>query len=344
LALTIFGLLLGTSQSSKPPPFVNASTSFVALLAAMIFVTHPIQTQAVTYVVQRYTSMAAMFYMASVLFYLRARMIQGVARQHIHFQESERRKSNKKEIKTKPKGKSPNEKGKMSKREDEKKTKSKVYLLYALSIICGMFAFLSKQNTASLPGAIILAEVLLVDRTWQGWKKKIPWFALFSLSWILFVALVSMHYSEAAQGGDLLEDVSGLMKDTETVGRWEYLCTQFNVLVVYIRLLFLPIQQNLDYAFLFRRGFFDSYTPLAFLFLTALALLGIRQVKKRPVISMGIFWFFITLSVESSIIPIRDALFEHRLYLPVFGFTLIVSILLISFFQKDDTGPSFFRY
>src|SRR3989304_5408453 len=33
----------------------------------------------------------------------------------------------------------------------------------------------------------------------------------------------------------------------------------------------------------------------------------------------GIFWFFITLSVESSIIPIRDVIFEHRLYLPLAG-------------------------
>jgi tetratricopeptide (TPR) repeat protein len=32
--------------------------------------------------------------------------------------------------------------------------------------------------------------------------------------------------------------------------------------------------------------------------------------------AFGIFWFFIALSVESSIIPIRDVIFEHRLYLP----------------------------
>jgi tetratricopeptide (TPR) repeat protein len=40
--------------------------------------------------------------------------------------------------------------------------------------------------------------------------------------------------------------------------------------------------------------------------------------------SFGIFWFFITLSVESSIIKIRDVIFEHRLYLPSVGFFLAV--------------------
>ena len=36
-------------------------------------------------------------------------------------------------------------------------------------------------------------------------------------------------------------------------------------------------------------------------------------------IAFGIFWFFLTLSVESSVIPIMDVIFEHRLYLPSVG-------------------------
>jgi protein O-mannosyl-transferase len=40
-----------------------------ALLTALFFVVHPIQTQAITYIVQRMASMAAMFYIMSVYFY-----------------------------------------------------------------------------------------------------------------------------------------------------------------------------------------------------------------------------------------------------------------------------------
>ena len=39
-------------------------------------------------------------------------------------------------------------------------------------------------------------------------------------------------------------------------------------------------------------------------------------------IAFGIFYFFITLSVESSLIPIKDVIFEHRVYLPSLGFFL----------------------
>ncbi len=45
----------------------------VALLASIFWAVHPIQTQAVTYIVQRMTSLAGMFYIMSLTFYLKAR-------------------------------------------------------------------------------------------------------------------------------------------------------------------------------------------------------------------------------------------------------------------------------
>ncbi len=286
------------------PPYFSIRT--ISLFAALIFVVHPIQTQAVTYTVQRYASMAAMFYMASVLFYLKARIIQ----------------QNAKRLK------------RIELEQDGTTHTFKLSSLYVLAILCGMLAFLSKQNTASLPLAILLVEFLLIDRTWQQWKRKLPWFALSFALWILFILYISGLFSGGFAGRELLEDVSGLMKETETVGRWQYLCTQFNVLAIYIKLLFLPIKQNLDYLYPFKSGFFDAYTPFAFLFLTGLLALGAWQIKKRAVIALAIFWFFITLAVESSIIPIKDALYEHRLYLPMFGFALVVAYLLFDLLIK----------
>jgi tetratricopeptide (TPR) repeat protein len=259
----------------------------VSLFAALIFVLHPIQTQAVTYIVQRYASVAALFYLASLLFYVRARIL--------------------------------------TQRPNRDPGTGAIYGFYFLSALFAAAAFLSKQNAASLPAAVLLIEWMLFDRTWEGWKKKLPWIALFSLLWALLVLFVAGLFSGGAEGAGLLEDVSGLAKETERIGRWQYLRTQFNVLVIYIRLLFLPVEQNLDYVYPFKDGFLDGYTPLAFLFLVGVAAFAVRQLRRRPIISFAIFYFFITLSVESSIIPIRDALFEHRLYLPMFGFALLVS-------------------
>ncbi|MBS3905408.1 MAG: hypothetical protein KGZ49_00105 [Syntrophaceae bacterium] len=46
----------------------------VALFTSLIFIAHPIQTQSVTYIVQRMTSMAGMFYLLSMVLYIKGRL------------------------------------------------------------------------------------------------------------------------------------------------------------------------------------------------------------------------------------------------------------------------------
>ena len=46
----------------------------VALLTAVLWAVHPLQTQAVTYIVQRMAAMAALFYLLSIYLYLKARL------------------------------------------------------------------------------------------------------------------------------------------------------------------------------------------------------------------------------------------------------------------------------
>jgi tetratricopeptide (TPR) repeat protein len=281
--------------SRNPMPSKMGSVRIKAFLVAMIFIAHPIQTQAVTYVVQRYTSMAATFYLASILLYIMARRIQ------------------------------------------QDQGKRAVFTgLFILSLCCGLAAFLCKQHTASLPLAILLMEYMIMERSRQGWKKRLSWLGSAFVLWGLFVLHVSGLFRGGVGGEGLLEDVSRISMEIETVGRWQYLCTQFNVLVIYIRLLFFPVNQCLDYAYPFKKGFFDGTTPFAALFILGLLWSGFRMIKKAPLVSLSIFWFFITLSVESTIIPIRDALFEHRLYLPLFGFALFLVTCLYRLFTGRE--------
>jgi hypothetical protein len=49
----------------------------VALFSSLIFISHPIQTQSVTYIVQRMSSMAGMFYLLSVVLYIKGRLSTG---------------------------------------------------------------------------------------------------------------------------------------------------------------------------------------------------------------------------------------------------------------------------
>ena len=65
---------------SDPEGLLNTKQQIplIALFTALIFVAHPIQTQAVTYISQRYASLAALFYLLSVLFYLKGRVAQTI--------------------------------------------------------------------------------------------------------------------------------------------------------------------------------------------------------------------------------------------------------------------------
>jgi hypothetical protein len=49
-------------------------TKFVPLFTALIWLAHPLDTQSVTYIVQRMNSMAAMFFIMAMLFYVKARL------------------------------------------------------------------------------------------------------------------------------------------------------------------------------------------------------------------------------------------------------------------------------
>ncbi|MEE4358812.1 MAG: hypothetical protein V2I97_20245, partial [Desulfococcaceae bacterium] len=73
---TSFILFLATQNLLSTP---NAEEKyagrkyFISLLTAVLWAVHPIQTQAVTYIVQRMASLAAMFYILGIYFYLKFR-------------------------------------------------------------------------------------------------------------------------------------------------------------------------------------------------------------------------------------------------------------------------------
>ena len=77
-ALLVYTLILLTFRTPQMKDCSLAPFSgLLALCASLLFVVHPLQTQAVTYIVQRMTSMAVLFYLASFIFYLLARISSG---------------------------------------------------------------------------------------------------------------------------------------------------------------------------------------------------------------------------------------------------------------------------
>jgi tetratricopeptide (TPR) repeat protein len=255
----------------KKNKIINDYKVLIALFTAFIFVAHPIQTQAVTYIIQRMTVMAGFFYMWAVLLYIRGR--------NAHL-------------------KNPAER------------KWKPYTFYAAAFFVGFLGFISKQNAVTFPLAFILVEFFFIRDGNQKIDRK-------------FLAIFS-----SVIGGIILMGIiiNGLPSEYEKISRSEYLFTQFRVLFKYWQLLFLPVNQHLDYYWTISMSFWGKKELFSLAFLLITIGLAVWFYRKNWLIaSFGIFWFYLTLSIESSIIPIRDVIFEHRLYMAVFGFGFAIS-------------------
>ena len=70
-------LVFGLARVTLQTPALEGSggkTGFVAALAAIVWMLHPLHTQSVAYVVQRMTSLAVLFYLLAMLCYVRGRL------------------------------------------------------------------------------------------------------------------------------------------------------------------------------------------------------------------------------------------------------------------------------
>lgn len=62
----------------------SKNSRWISLLSSLLWLSNPVQTQAVTYIVQRMTSMASMFYVLALLFFVKGRVSQG-GKRWVHF-------------------------------------------------------------------------------------------------------------------------------------------------------------------------------------------------------------------------------------------------------------------
>jgi tetratricopeptide (TPR) repeat protein len=78
--LFLYWLLLLTLNLPSLKERYGSMAFSIALFSSLLFISHPIQTQSVTYIVQRMASMAGMFYLLAMLFYVKGRLSKGTPR------------------------------------------------------------------------------------------------------------------------------------------------------------------------------------------------------------------------------------------------------------------------
>jgi len=108
---------------------------------------------------------------------------------------------------------------------------------------------------------------------------------------------------------------------------WLNLFSQFRVVVRYMLMLFLPVNQNVDPDVRTSESFFEPAVLFSLAVILLLLWLGWLVRKRLPLAALGIFVWFTSLLPTSSIIPLRDLMAEHRVYLPMVGAALLASTL-----------------
>jgi len=278
---------------------------YLAFMTALVFAAHPVETEAVSYVSQRFVSLASFLYILSIICYIRSRLAF------------------------------------ISRR------RQKAIVLYLIALTTGILAQKSKEIAFTLPAIIILVEFLFFQRGRILSKNSIfaaPFLALFA---IIPMELFTLGSAGGGPGGIAGKVRLLQLEELATLSRHDYLITQFRVLITYLRLLFFPLGQRGDYDYTIYHRFFSLPVLLSLVFLLiifALALyMALRSARRGRILGLlfgfGLLWFFVTISVESSIVPIKDVIFEHRVYLPSAGVFLSVISLYLVLFRPTAKSP-----
>ncbi len=251
-------------------PFALA---WIPIFAAFIWGLHPLLTQSVSYIVQRMNTLAALFYILTILLYAKGRLTQS--------------------------------------------TRLRRWLLAGCAA-SSILAFGSKEITATLPIFIFLYELYFLGEN-SNFRFKSNFLVIIGI--LSFFILLALFYTRLAPSDVIFAAYS---KRDYTVD--QRLLTELRVVIFYITLILWPhpSRLNLDHAFELSHSLIDPLTTLLSLgAIVGASVAAVYLVKRAPLISFGILWFFGNLVIESSIIPL-EIIFEHRTYLPSMFFILMI--------------------
>ncbi len=268
-ALVLAGVVRRTLLSPPLRRRFEVVAPWLALTIALIWVVHPLQTAAVTYLVQRVESLMGLFYLLTLYCAIRA---SGT---------------------------------------------SHVRVWTAAAVVSCAAGMATKEVMVTAPIMVALWDRLFGAAVPNG-TSRTRWGLLAGLAatWLVLGILVLSEHR-----GPSISLAPGIV--------WTYLLTQADVVVHYLRLVFIPA----PLVFLYDWPLAPSLLAVAWqaALLTALVVLtAIGVVRRHPAGFLGA-WFFLILAPSSSVLPIvTEVAAEHRMYLPL---AAIVAAVVMGLFR-----------
>jgi len=191
---------------------------------------------------------------------------------------------------------------------DQDKTR---FLYFSASCLCFLAALGSKENAITLPLVIIVFEfIFFQNNISSGTMKRYMLLALFA-GVIIFAAAVTLFLQ-----GDLLQIFKGYNNRFFSLS--ERLLTEPRIVLYYLSQIFYPIPNRLSISHDIQiySSLLEPWTTLPAITIILLLIgLGFYLIRRQPVISLAILFYFLAHSVESTFIGL-ELFFEHRNYLP----------------------------
>ena len=233
-----------------------------AACGALVFGLHPLQAEATNYISSRSESLAALWYLLALLFYLRWRA---------------RRLSN------------------------------SGGLLYLASLAAFALALLSKATAVVLPLALLAWEFLRERRE----QDPIPWAhnAGYWIVGLVYVALIQQGIDSAL--GHPVRDLT------------HQIYTQIKAMPYYLQLVAVPVHLSVEHGFRVSEVLWKA--PV--LFPALLLLSAFFALRRRRKAALVCAWTILPL-LPSSIVPLNVLVNEHRLYLPLAGIAIGITMLV----------------
>jgi tetratricopeptide (TPR) repeat protein len=276
-ALILFGIVRRTLRQPVLSPRFGDHSRSIAFMVALLWMLHPLQTESVTYIVQRTESLMGLFYLSTLYAAIRAM---------------------------------------------ESPRPLPWQMLAFASCMAGMA---SKEVMVTAPLVIFLYDRTFVAGTFKtAWDRR-KWSHLsLGATWVLLGWLVL-----GLGGGNR----GGTCSPSGAISWWQYLCTQSEGIVRYLKLSLWPHPLVAEYGTYIARN--PSVIVPCFLLLGVLVASTVVALWRWPIWGFVGVWFFAILAPSSSVLPLAtQTLAEHRMYLPLAAVVTLTVVGLHCFLAR----------